>query len=149
MFEFIKDKHESIVSMKGTTVYDRYQKVFQAHCNMKQRQEAALLQKIKVRYKREQPVIDIQQQLKELLSVEVKTAKMKDYIFVKCVQIIDTLFTFMTSSSEEEGKQQVKVINTLTILCCLQKGKHSHHSKPFTSHIKLEQDLTSLSVPQV
>lgn len=58
LFEFIRDKHGSIASMKGTPVYDRYQKAFQAHRNMKRRQEAALLQKVKARYKKEQPVTD-------------------------------------------------------------------------------------------
>lgn len=77
MFQFIKDNHGPIASMKGTSVYNKYQKVYQAHRNMKRRQEEVLLQEIKARYKREQPVIDIHRQLKGLPSVELETARQR------------------------------------------------------------------------
>ncbi len=145
MFQFIKDNHGPIASMKGTSVYNKYQKVYQAHRNMKRRQEEALLQEVKARYKREQPVIDIQRQLKGLPLVELETAKAEDYVFEERVRVIDTLLTFVTSSPEEECKRRVEAINPLTALCRLQEGKRPRRSKLSASVIK-ERHLTLPSV---
>ena len=38
MFQFIKDNYGPIASMKGTSVYNKYQKAYQAHRNIKRRQ---------------------------------------------------------------------------------------------------------------
>lgn len=115
--------------MKGTSAYNKYQKVYQAHRNMKRRQEEVLLQEVKARYKREEPVLDIQRQLKGLPSVELETAQAEDYVFEKRVRVIDTLHTFATSSPGEECKRRVEAINALTALCRLQQGKRPRRSK--------------------
>ena len=104
MFRFIKGHYRPIASMKGTVVYNEYQKASQVYCNTKWQQEAALLKEVKARYKREQLVINIQQQLKGLPLVSEKMVRVKDYIFTECVQAVNALFTFATSSSEKECK---------------------------------------------
>ena len=123
MFQFIKENYGRIADMKGTSVYNKYQKVYQAYRNMKRLQEEALLQEVKARYKREQPVIDIQRQLKGLPLVELETAMAENYVFEDRVRVIDTLLTFVTSSPAEECKRRVEAINSLTTLCRLQEGK--------------------------
>ncbi|KAL8800746.1 MAG: hypothetical protein Q9182_004951 [Xanthomendoza sp. 2 TL-2023] len=58
------DRHpekRSIASMKGTLLYDHYRQTYQAYRNLRRRHEKALLTEVKERYKKEQPVIDIQQ----------------------------------------------------------------------------------------
>ena len=134
--------------MKGTPIYNEYQKVYLAHRNMKRRQEKALLPEMKARYKKEQPVIDIQRQLKGLLSVEPETATVEDHVFVERVRVIDALFTFATSSPEEESQRRVEAINALTALCRLQEGKRPCRLQPFASTIKLERDQTPPSALQ-
>lgn len=67
--------------MKGTPLHHHYQQAYRAHRNLKRRLEKALLVKVKERYKIEQPVIDIQRQLKGLPVAER-------------VRAINTLFTF-------------------------------------------------------
>ncbi len=146
MFRFIKDHHGPIASMKGTVVYDEYQKASQVHCNTKRQQEAALLKEVKARYKREQPVIDIQRQLKGLPLIPEKTVRVEDYIFTERVWAVDALFTFATSSSEEECKRWAEAINALAALCRLQEGKCPRRLKPSASAIKLKWDLTPPSV---
>ena len=71
-------------------------------------------------------MIDIQR-LKGLPSVELETVKVEDYIFVELIRVIDALFTFATSSPEEEGKRLVEAINALTALCRLQEAKRPFH----------------------
>ena len=131
--------------MNGTPIYHEYQKAYLAHRNMKWRQEKALLQEVKARYKKDQPVIDIQRQLKGLLSVAPKTATVEDYVFIERVRAIDTLFTFTTSSPEEKRKRRMEAINALTALCCLQEGKRPCRPKASALTIKLKQNRTPLS----
>ena len=144
--KFIREKHGSVVSMKGTPVYDEYQNTYHAHRNMKRRREEALLQEVKARYKREQPVIDIQRQLKGLPSAELEKAKAEDYVFVERVRVIDAIFTFATSSPEEECRRRVEAINALTALCRLQEGKRTRRLKPSASDSQPERDLTRPAV---
>ncbi|KAL9580256.1 MAG: hypothetical protein Q9203_006373, partial [Teloschistes exilis] len=70
--------------------------------NLRWRQEKALLTEIKERYKKEQPVIDIQQQLKGLPVAEQEALRAAEYVFAERVQAIDALFIFARSSMEEE-----------------------------------------------
>lgn len=61
-------------------------------------------------------------------------------------RVIQTLFTFATSSLKEECRRQVKAINALTAFCCLQKAKRSCRSKSFASDIKFKRDAKLSSV---
>ena len=109
--------------MKGTPLYDDYWQAYQAHHNLKWQHEKALLADVKERYKKEQPVIDIQQQLKGLPVAEQEAFQAAEYVFVKRFQVIDTLFTFVTSFSEKECRQQATTINVLITLCKKQENQ--------------------------
>jgi len=60
------------------------------------------LKKIIAKYKIEQSIIDIQQQLRELSIAEKKEIKTTDYIFIKRVRIIESLFIFVTDFSKKK-----------------------------------------------
>ncbi len=146
MKKVFQDQKRTIVSTKGTPVYDEYQKAYRAHRNQKRRLEESLLKEVKARYKREQPVIDIQRQLKGLPLVDEETVKTAAYVFAERVRVIDTLFAFVTPSLEEECKRRVEAINALTALCNLQEGRHFRRRKPSSANTKLERDLTPPSL---
>jgi len=116
MKKVFQDQKGSIVSTKGTPVYEEYQRAYRAHRNQKRRLEESLLKEVKARYKREQPVIDIQRQLKGLPVVDEETIETAAYVFVERVNVIDTLLAFVTPSLEEECKRRVEAINALTAL---------------------------------
>ena len=143
-----QDQKISIASTKGTPVHEEYQKAYRAHRNQKRRLEESLLKEVKARYKREQPVIDIQRQLKGLPIVAEETVNAEAYVFAERVRVIDTLFAFTTSSPEEECKRRVEAINALTALCSLQESRHFRRQKPSSADTKLERDLTPPSVFQ-
>ena len=66
LLQTFKNQKRFIVSLKKTFLYDYYRQAYQAHRNLKRRYEKILLTKIKERYKKNQSIIDIQQQLKKL-----------------------------------------------------------------------------------
>lgn len=105
--KWFKDKKRSIASIKGTSVYDEYQEFYRTHRNIRRRHEKARLTEVKARYKTEQPVIDIQRQLRGLPIPEQDRMKAEQYIFVERVRVIESLFTFATSSPEEECKRRM------------------------------------------
>lgn len=64
-------------------MYDDYQWVYYNYCNTKQQYEKALLKKVAAKYKKEQPVLDIQQQLKDLPLVEEEMVQVEEYAFME------------------------------------------------------------------
>lgn len=60
LLQTFRDQKRSIASTKGTLLYDYYRQAHQAHRNLRRRVEKALLTEVKEKYKKEQPVIDIQ-----------------------------------------------------------------------------------------
>ena len=142
--QWFTDQKRTIASTKGTPIYREYQEAYLAYRNMKRRQEKALLREVKARYKKEQPVIDIQRQLNGVLSVELETT-VEEYVFAERVRVINALFTFATSSPEEECKRRVEAIDALTALCRLQEGKRACRPRPSASPIQLEGNQTSPS----
>ncbi|KAL8766093.1 MAG: hypothetical protein Q9194_006371, partial [Teloschistes cf. exilis] len=102
LLQTFRDQKRSIASMKGTLLYSHYRQTYQALRNLRWRHEKALLTEIKERYKKEQPVIDIQQQLKGLPVAEQEALRAAEYVFAERVQAIDALFIFARSSMEEE-----------------------------------------------
>ena len=112
-----QDRKRSIASAKGTPLYDQYRRAYQAHRNLRRRHEKALLTEVKERYKKEQPVIDIQRHLKGLPVAEQEALQAAEYVFAERVYAIDALFTFATSSTEEECQRRVTAINALIALC--------------------------------
>ncbi|KAI4219268.1 MAG: hypothetical protein L6R40_008730, partial [Gallowayella cf. fulva] len=79
----------SIASTKGTPLLDHYPRAYQAHRNTKRRHKKTLLMEVKERYKKEQPVINIQRQLKGLPVVEQNALQPAEYVFAERVQAID------------------------------------------------------------
>lgn len=130
--------------MKGTLLYNHYRQAYQAHRNLKRRLEKALLIEIKERYKKEQPVIDIQRQLKGLPVAEQENLRAVDFVFVERVQAIDTLFTFATPCTEEEYQRRAAAINALTALCKKQQSQGFRRRK---ADIKVKEEQTSVSPP--
>jgi len=66
------------------------------------------------------------------------------YIFVERVRVIESLFTFITSSLEEEYKRQLQAISAVTALCSLQESRGFRRRERFASGTKLEKEDTSL-----
>ncbi len=87
-------------------------------------QKKALLKEIKRRFKKEQPVADVQNQIRGLQVKEEKDAVLdgRKHLLPKRVRVIDALFTFATSSPEEERKCRVEAINALVALGHVQEG---------------------------
>ena len=74
--------------------------------------------------KKEQPVIDIQHQIHRVTIKEEKDAALNgpECLIPERVEVIDALFTFATSSPEEERKRRVRAINALVALGRIQDG---------------------------
>ncbi|KAL8818268.1 MAG: hypothetical protein Q9223_003059, partial [Gallowayella weberi] len=123
LLQTFRDQKRSIASTKGTLLYDHYRQVYQAHRNLKRRCEKALLTEVKERYKKEQPVIDIQRQLKGFPVAEQEALQAARYVFAERVHAIDALFKFATSSTEQECQRRVTAINALIALCKKQESQ--------------------------
>ena len=93
ILQTFKDQKRSIASAKGTTLYDHYRQIYQTYLNLRRRYQKALLTKVKEKYKKEQPVTDIQRQLKGLPISEQEPLQTAEYIFEERVHAIDALFT--------------------------------------------------------
>ena len=144
LLQKFRDQKRSIASTKGTLIYDHYRQTYQAHRNLKRRHEKALLTKVKERYKKEQPVIDIQRQLKGLPIAEQEALHAAEYVFEERVHAIDALFTFATSSTEEECQRRVLAINALIALCKKQESQGFRRRK---ADVKVKEKQTSISPP--
>ncbi|MCJ1453919.1 hypothetical protein MMC28_004268 [Mycoblastus sanguinarius] len=66
-----------------------------------------------------------------------------EYVFVERVQAINALFTFATSSTEEECQRRAVVINALIALCKKQENQGFRRRK---ADIKVKEEQTSPSV---
>ena len=128
--QIFRDRKRSIASMKGTSLHHEYQNAYRTHRKVQRRYEGAFLKEVRARYKVEQPVIDIQRQLKGLPVAEEEERKAEDYIFVERVRAIDTLFTFATDSPEEERPRRAAAISALTALCRLQESRGFRRRRP-------------------
>ena len=144
LLQTFRDQKRSIASAKGALLYDRYRQAYQAHRNLRRRHEKALLTKVKERYKKEQPVIDIQRQLKGLPMAEQEALQTAEYVFEERVHAIDALFTFATSSTEEECQRRITAINALIALC---KKQESQGFRRRRADIKFKEKQTSVSPP--
>ncbi|MCJ1271805.1 hypothetical protein MMC22_011710 [Lobaria immixta] len=144
LLQTFRDQHRSIASTKGTLIYDHYRQAYQAHRNLRRQHEKAFLTKVKERYKKEQPVIDIQRQLKGLPIAEQKALQAAEYIFEERIHAIDALFTFATPSTEEECQRRVTPINALIALC---KKQESQGFCCRRADIKINGKQTSISPP--
>ncbi|KAL9582090.1 MAG: hypothetical protein Q9212_003502 [Teloschistes hypoglaucus] len=144
LLQAFRDQKRSIASTKGTLLYDHYRQVYQAHRNLKRRYEKALLTEVKERYKKEQPVIDIQRQLEGLPVAGQKAFRAAEYVFAARVQAIDALFTFARSLTEEECQRRVTAINALIRLCKKQESQGFCRRR---AYIKVKKEQVSVSPP--
>ena len=143
LLQTFQDQKRSITSAKGTPLYDQYRQAYQAHRNLRRRHQKALLMEVKERYKKEQPVIDIQRQLQGLPVTEQDNLQAAEYVFAERVQAIDALFTFATPSTEEECQRRAVAINALIALCKKQESQGFRRRK---TDIKIQKQQTSPSV---
>lgn len=141
--QFIRETYGTVIRMKGTPIHDRYKKACDDHCKNRRRHEKAFLRDVKTRFKKEQPVIDIQRQLEGLPPIEADVVSKTDYVFPERSRVIEALFTLATSSMKEECERRVEAIRALTILCSLQEGLFLYRQARSTSGIKPNQEETS------
>ena len=144
LLQTFRNQKRFIVSAKETFLYNHYRQAYQAYCNLKRQYKKVFLTKIKQRYKKEQSMIDIQQQLKKLLITEQKALQTAEYVFEKRAHAIDALFTFATSLIEEKYQQRITAINTLIALSKKQKSQNFRRRK---ADIKFKKKRTSISPP--
>ncbi|KAL8799611.1 MAG: hypothetical protein Q9182_005762 [Xanthomendoza sp. 2 TL-2023] len=144
LLQTFRDQKRSIASIKGTLLYSHYRQTYQALRNLRRRHEKALLTEVKERYKKEQPVIDIQRQLKGLPVAEQEALRAAEYVFAERVQAIDALFTHARSSTEEECQRRVAAIDALIVLC---KKQESQGFRRRRANIKVKEEQTSVSPP--
>ena len=142
-----QDQKRSIASAKGTPLYNDYRQAYQAHRNLRRRHEKAMLKEVKERYKKEQPVIDIQHQLKGLPIAELGNLQAAEYVFAERVQAINTLFTFATSSTEDECQRRAAAIIALIALCKKQENQGFRRRKADIKVIE-HQTPSSVFLPQ-
>ncbi|CAF9942110.1 MAG: hypothetical protein HETSPECPRED_005169 [Heterodermia speciosa] len=145
LLQTFQDQKRSITSAKGTPLYHHYRQAYRAHRSLRRRHEKALLTKVKERYKKEQPVIDIQRQLKGLPMAEQEALQTAEYVFEERVHAIDALFTFATSSTEEECQRRTTAINALIALCEKQENQGFRRSR---ADIKFKEKQASVSLPR-
>ncbi len=88
-------------------------------------------------------MIDIQRQLKGLPVAEQENLQAAEYVFAERVQAIDAIFTFATSSTEEECQRRAAAINTLIALCKKQESQGFRRCK---TDIKVNEEQISPSV---
>lgn len=149
MLVSVRETFGPISKQKGTPIYDQYQKASRDYRNMKRRREETLLKDVKARYTREQPVADIQQQLRGLPMAEIDAVKEEDYVFAERIRVIDALFTFATTSPEEECKRRSDAIDALTALCRLQGAQRAYRRKASVRDHKVEDGSMRQSSPEI
>ncbi len=92
----------------------------------------------------EQPIIDIQRQLEGLPAAKQEALQAEEYVFSERVHAIDALFTFATSSTEEECRRRVTAIDALIALC---KKQESQGFRRRRADIKVKKQPDSVSPP--
>lgn len=96
---------------------------------------------VKARFKKEQPVIDIQRQLKGLSPPEADAALgTEDFVFAGRSHVIEALLR------EQECERRVKAIKALKALCNLQEGRRPYLQARPTSKTKPNRDERSTAV---
>ncbi|MCJ1478787.1 hypothetical protein MMC13_007471 [Lambiella insularis] len=148
----IRDRGMSIASQHGT--YEQYKKIRQEYRNEKQRQRATLLIEVKERYKMEQPLIDIREQLEGQWTEEETqnpATEMPVYALPERSCAIDKLFTLPASSFEDERQRQIDAINAITAICSVQESRPRRRPRPMisASGTGRQMNAQSVSVPNL
>ncbi|KAJ9644078.1 hypothetical protein H2199_003946 [Coniosporium tulheliwenetii] len=138
----IKARGRTISSLQGTKIHEEYKKAQRAYLSEFEYQKKALLSEVKRRYRKEQPVTDIQRQIHGAQVQEEKDiGGERKHLLPERVRVIDALFTFATSSPEEERKRRVEAINALVALGHVQDGSRRPASR--------QKGLTLCPVPKL
>lgn len=140
--KIFRDYKRFINNIKETSLYHVYQEIYQIYRNFIRRYEQTFLKKIIARYKVKQLIINIQRQLRELLVIEAKKIRIKNYVFVKRVCVIEILFIFITSFLKKKCQRRETTISALTTLCRLQKSHNFCRKKNFLT-IKSKREKTT------
>ena len=90
-------------------------------------------------------MIDVQRQLKGAPVAEQEALQAAKYVFAERVHAIDALFTFTTSSTEEECQRRVTAISALIALCKKQKSQGCRRRR--RTDVKVKEEQTSVSLP--
>lgn len=120
--DMMKGQVRTVKSYKGTRIYKEYQEATQAYEREFNFQKKALLKEIKKKFKKEQPVIDIQNQIHGIKEEKDAALGGSDYLIPERAEVIDAFFTFVSSLPEEERKRRVRAINALVAFGCIQDG---------------------------
>lgn len=121
----MKAAGRTVKSYEGSRVYEKYQEATRAYESEFKFQKKMLLNEIKRKFEKEQPIIDIQNQIHGMtIKEEEKDAALvgPEGLIPERVEVVDALFTFATSSPEEERKRRVRAINALVALGRIQDG---------------------------
>lgn len=86
---------------KETPIHNYYKKACSNHCKNQQKRKKTFLENVNEKFKKEQPIIDIQQQLKKLPPINIKIVFKRDYAFIEQSRIMKALFTLATLSMKK------------------------------------------------
>ena len=95
----------------------------------KQQQQRLLLVNLIDLYKKEQPVIDSEQQVVGLVINEdmLKALERSEQMTPEHLLLIDAILTLPKTSLENENGCRIPAINTITVYCSVEEGPASRH----------------------
>ena len=112
----IRSKHGTISKMRGTQIYDEYQQACRQHQNKKKAVRKQLMMQVKLNYRKQQPLVDIQIQLNG--HVQKPDASVTDTtLSPERHRVFAALFTFAASDPAEECQRRSNAINAITTVC--------------------------------
>ncbi|KAJ5086714.1 hypothetical protein NUU61_008021 [Penicillium alfredii] len=109
---------------KGTAKYMAYKKLNQEIAGARQRARNSLLSQIQLKYDREQPMLDIQQQLSGVKLAETanKLLECPDQMPILQKRLVESLFTLPRSTLEEEMDRRTEAVDAVSAYCQFQEG---------------------------
>lgn len=131
----IRAQYGTISRTRGTVVYDSYQEACRKYQSKIKAVRKALMAEEKKRYRKQQPIADIEIQLNDR-HVECKqlsrSAPHEDLLSKERRRVVAALFTFASADVSEECKRRSEAINALIALSqrqerAIPKVCHSRH----------------------
>lgn len=109
---------------KGTPAYENYRKLNRELIGAKKRAQDALLLQIQNKYDREQPMLEIKQQLSGIEPVEStrKSLKCSTEVPVPQQRLIKSLLTLPRATLEEEMARRTEAIDAVANYCRFEEG---------------------------
>jgi hypothetical protein len=114
---------------KGSRREAKYWKARKRLLNEKQRQRRLLLEDVKDRFKKEQPVIDSERQLSgKVINEDTRDALMRtDQMGLEQLRLMDAILTLPETSVEAEYQRRIAAINAVTAYCGVEEGTPYRH----------------------